>query len=58
MANVCYTSCCCEPFQKLSNLKVKPFQVTVYKSAESAIGRQIVCNVDIICRNNLPHSLE
>ncbi|EFO27287.2 hypothetical protein LOAG_01188 [Loa loa] len=46
----------CTNYDKLSSLKVQPFQITVYKSAENAIGRQVVCNVDIVCRNNLPHS--
>nr|CRZ23040.1 BMA-NRF-6 [Brugia malayi] len=44
----------CTP-DSCTNYDVKKIFELVYKSAESAIGRQIVCNVDIICRNNLPH---
>ncbi|VDM45094.1 unnamed protein product [Toxocara canis] len=28
----------------------------IYKSAEALMERQVVCNVDIVCRNNLPES--
>uniref|UniRef100_A0A915BWP6 Acyltransferase 3 domain-containing protein n=1 Tax=Parascaris univalens TaxID=6257 RepID=A0A915BWP6_PARUN len=28
----------------------------IYKSAEALIGREVVCNVDIVCRNDLPES--
>ncbi|KAL3994535.1 Acyltransferase family protein [Acanthocheilonema viteae] len=45
----------CTP-DSCTNYDVKKIFELVYKSAESAIGRQVVCNVDIVCRNNLPHS--
>uniref|UniRef100_A0A915Q4I6 Nose resistant-to-fluoxetine protein N-terminal domain-containing protein n=1 Tax=Setaria digitata TaxID=48799 RepID=A0A915Q4I6_9BILA len=45
----------CTP-DSCTNYDVKKIFELVYKSAESTIRRQVVCNVDIICRNNLPNS--
>ncbi|VDP14009.1 unnamed protein product [Onchocerca flexuosa] len=45
----------CTP-DSCTNYDVKKIVELVYKSFEDAIGRQVVCNVDIVCRNNLPHS--
>ncbi|KAM3719125.1 Nose resistant to fluoxetine protein [Dirofilaria immitis] len=45
----------CTP-DSCTNYDVKKIFELIYKSAEGAFGQQVVCNVDIICRNNLPHS--
>ncbi|VDK71115.1 unnamed protein product [Onchocerca ochengi] len=45
----------CTP-DSCTNYDVKKIFELVYKSTEDVIGRQVVCNVDIVCRNNLPHS--
>uniref|UniRef100_A0A0R3RNN2 NRF domain-containing protein n=1 Tax=Elaeophora elaphi TaxID=1147741 RepID=A0A0R3RNN2_9BILA len=45
----------CTP-DSCTNYDVEKIFELVYKSAESAIGRQVVCNVDIVCHNNLPNS--
>ncbi|CAG9536777.1 unnamed protein product [Cercopithifilaria johnstoni] len=45
----------CTP-DSCTNYDVKKVFELVYKLAESAIGRQVVCDVNIVCHNNLPHS--